>query len=347
MIINADDFGYSESVNRAICKCFEDGTINRTTIMVNMPLSEEAARLAKENGFFESVGLHINLTEGKALSEECRKSPLCDENGFLKGEFHIPFKSRIFLPASIKKAIYAEAEAQIKKFLEMGFTLHHADSHNYTHSYLSVYGEIKKLLKKYGFTSTRISRNVSPEKFSLPFAIYKTLFNFLIRNLRVNGKKIYTTSYFGSVQDWRGCEKTDDMKYDIELMTHPDYIDGVLTDNTLPQPHPFVTKEWLREEGLFTEDASGKKIKLFVGFIHVHIGGAMTSLINFLNALDTDKYDVDVMFYEGDGASCGIKKEINILPNGKLLEKTDLKNILTKALSIPYIWAKVQDVYYK
>ena len=148
MIINADDFGYSESVNEAICQCFNRGLINRTTIMVNMPEAENAAEIAKNNGFFGSVGLHINLTEGKALSEECRKSPLCDENGFLKGEFHVPFKARLFLPKAIRKAISAEVEAQMKKFIEMGFPLRHADSHNYTHSYLSVYGEIKKLFKK-------------------------------------------------------------------------------------------------------------------------------------------------------------------------------------------------------
>ena len=347
MIINADDFGYSESVNSAICKCFEEGTINRTTILVNMPSSEDALSLAREKGFFESVGLHINLTEGKALSKECRKSPLCDENGFFKGEFHIPFKARLFLPKAIRKAIYAEVEAQIKKFIEMGFPLRHADSHNYTHSYLSVYGEIKKLFKKYGFTSTRISRNVSPDKFSLPFAVYKSFFNYLIKNLKVSGKKISTTAYFGSVQDYKGVYNKENIKYDIELMTHPDYIDGVLTDNTLPEPHPFVTRDWLLDEQLFPEDISGRKIKLFVGFIHVHIGGAMTSLVNFLNALDTDKYDVDVMFYEGDGTKCGIKDSINILPQGKLHKQTDLKNIISKVCSLPYMWARVQDIYYK
>ena len=28
MIINADDFGYSESVNKAVAACFEKGVIN-------------------------------------------------------------------------------------------------------------------------------------------------------------------------------------------------------------------------------------------------------------------------------------------------------------------------------
>ena len=55
---------------------------------------------------------------------------------------------------------------------------------------------------------------------------------------------------------------------------------------------------WVEENKLHLEDVSGKKKKILVCFIQAHIGGAMTSLVNFLNSLDTTKYDVDVMFYE-------------------------------------------------
>ena len=111
MIINADDFGYSQSVNKAIVDCFKQNRINRTTIMVNMPFTDEAVMLAKENSFFDCVGLHINLTEGKALSKECASSELCDENGFFKGTFHVPFKSRLYLNKNIRKALASEVEA--------------------------------------------------------------------------------------------------------------------------------------------------------------------------------------------------------------------------------------------
>ena len=346
MIINADDFGYSKSVNTAIVDCFKHNRINRTTIMVNMPDTEDAAELARENGFFDCVGLHINLTEGRALSKECAASDLCDENGFFKGTFHIPFKSRLYLNKSIRHAIYCEVEAQIKKYIELGFTLMHADSHNYTHTYFSVYTQVIKLIKKYGFTSVRISRNISPEKFSPLFGIYKVLFNSMIKRVKTNGKKISTTKYFCSFQDFVASDKKGDIKNDIEIMTHPDYIDDVLTDNTLPKPHEFVSDKWLKENGLNIEDVSGKKIKLFVCFIHAHIGGAMTSLVNFLNALDTEKYDVDVMFYENDGRH-GIKEDINILPQGKIHKKSSVSNLIRKAISPAYLWATVQDKYYK
>ena len=226
----------------AIVDCFKNKTINRTTIMVNMPSALEAVNLSKENDFFDCVGLHINLTEGKALSKECASSELCDENGFFKGTFHIPFKSRLYLSKKVRHAIFCEVEAQIKRYLEMGFTLMHADSHNYTHAYFSVYTPVRKLLKKYGFKSVRISRNIAPEKFSVPFRIYKTLFNNIIKNLRINGKKIETTKYFCSIQDFLASDDKIEIKNDIEIMSHPDYIDGVLTDNTFPISTALLTK---------------------------------------------------------------------------------------------------------
>ena len=91
---------------------------------------------------------------------------------------------------------------------------------------------------------------------------------------------------------------------------------------------------------------STKKIKLLVCFIQAHIGGAMTSLVNFLNALDTNVYDVDVMFYENDGRH-GIKEGINILPQGKIHESHSISNILKKLISPAYILAVLRDRYYK
>ena len=291
------------------------------------------------------VVLHINLTEGRPLTNECACSDLCDDRGCFTGTFHIPLRARIYLDRSARKAIRCEVEAQIKKYIDMGFTLMHADSHNYTHVYLSVYTEIRKLLKKYGFKTVRISRNIPKGSFSPLFSLYKNIFNFMIKRLKIDKKRIGTTDYFGSVQDFERSDKAK-ISNSLELMTHPDYINGVLTDNTLPEAHPFVTHEWIEKNGLHLEDVIGRRIKLLVCFIQVHIGGAMTSLVNFLNALDTDKYDVDVMFYE-NGSISGIKSGINILPQGKRHKKYSVGNVIKKLCSPRYIAAAAQGMYYK
>ena len=251
MIINADDFGYSPQVNDAVAECFRRKVINRTTIMVNMPDAADAAQLARENGFWDRVGLHINLTEGKALSKECADSELCDENGYLKGTFHVPFKARLYLPHRIRRAITAETEAQIKKFISMGFTLRHADSHNYTHSYFSVYKEVRPLLQKYCFRSVRISRNIPEGSFTPAFAVYKGLFNFILKRLKRKG--ISSTRYFGSVRDFENSPDKNKIKNDLELMTHPLMTDNGVIDNTLPDPHPFITRGFMEENGLVAD----------------------------------------------------------------------------------------------
>ena len=45
LIINADDFGISSSVNRAIVYAFSNNMITNTTLMVNMPYADEAVEL--------------------------------------------------------------------------------------------------------------------------------------------------------------------------------------------------------------------------------------------------------------------------------------------------------------
>lgn len=94
-------------------------------------------------------------------------------------------------------------------------------------------------------------------------------------------------------------------------------------------------------------NSSSRKIRILVTFIQTHVGGAMTSLVNFLNALDCDKYEVDLLFYENSGGRHGIKREINILPQARSGSKYDLKNICLRVISPSYMAAKLRELYYK
>ena len=346
-IINADDFGYSAEVNSGIAECFKQSVINRTTIMVNMPYAEDALRISEENGFKQSVGLHINLVEGPALSEKCRKnSVLCDENGMFKGSFHLSLKNRFLLDRNTVEAIAEETEAQIKKYIEMGFTLMHADSHQYTHTYLSVANPVNKLLETYGFKSVRISRNIPYDNISFLYVIYKKIYNRKIRNLKNKNNKIETTKYFGSLEDFEKFSENNSVDGDIEIMTHPVCRDGVLFDDTLPNPKPFFTKEYLDKKGITLENFSVPKTKMLVTFIHNHIGGAATSLLNFLKTIDTDKFEVDLIFYENESRTgIEVPKGINVLAQGKTHKKFEAKNIFLKALNPVYAFSKIKSEY--
>lgn len=51
IIVNADDFGKTHTINLAIAECFNKGLITNTTIMVNMPFADEAVEIAKQEVF--------------------------------------------------------------------------------------------------------------------------------------------------------------------------------------------------------------------------------------------------------------------------------------------------------
>ncbi|HOO27822.1 MAG TPA: ChbG/HpnK family deacetylase [Lachnospiraceae bacterium] len=247
LIINADDFGKNESVNKAVRECFEKKLIQRTTLMVNMPAADEAVAIAKAAGFSDRVGIHLNLTEGRPLTGEIRNNPLlCDEYGNFHAGFQKTTKYRLYMDELTIGQIREELDAQLCKYRTYGLTLNHIDSHHHVHTNYPILRALKPLAPKYGFSSVRLSRNLYHGG-SLPMRLYKSLYNHAIRKLCKTG-----TDYFGSYQDMiaffsvpqnEGADRKDALArldrflagHSLEIMVHPMYdASGVLLDTDIP-----------------------------------------------------------------------------------------------------------------
>src|SRR5262249_40716320 len=63
LIVNADDFGLSVSVNQAVIRAHREGILTSASLMVNEPGFEDAVKLARENSRL-GVGLHLTLLFG-------------------------------------------------------------------------------------------------------------------------------------------------------------------------------------------------------------------------------------------------------------------------------------------
>src|SRR4029077_4458169 len=63
LIVNADDFGADDDINRGVIEAHERGIVTSASLMVNMPGARSAVRLAKEHPKL-SLGLHVNVTAG-------------------------------------------------------------------------------------------------------------------------------------------------------------------------------------------------------------------------------------------------------------------------------------------
>ncbi len=95
------------------------------------------------------------------------------------------------------------------------------------------------------------------------------------------------------------------------------------------------------------------KYKIFIAIHYMEVGGAERALLGLLNALDTDKIDVDLFIYWHTGEFMSlIPKKINVLPEiptYSMIEKP-IKEVIKFCyikIAIARLWAKILTNIYK
>ncbi|MCL9775679.1 carbohydrate deacetylase [Vibrio methylphosphonaticus] len=125
IILNADDFGLTESVNNAIVDCFKMGIVKSTTIMMNQPGTQHAVDLYHQ-GLIDQVGLHFTVTAGKPILDANQVSTLVDEEGYFLERRELYGKTDV-----CSEQVYKELKAQYHAALNAGLAINHLDSHHF------------------------------------------------------------------------------------------------------------------------------------------------------------------------------------------------------------------------
>ena len=126
VIINADDFGMTRSVNEAVFTLGRRGTVTSTTVMVNLPFADQAVDLLNIDGF--GIGLHINLTQGPPISPPGEVPSLVGPDGEFLGKTN--FERAVRRNAVNDREVFREINAQFNKLAELvGDRIDHLDSH--------------------------------------------------------------------------------------------------------------------------------------------------------------------------------------------------------------------------
>lgn len=155
LIINADDFGLSKSVNQGIIDGYKKGVITSATIMANMPGFLDAVLKTKRNPGL-GVGVHLNIYRGRPLSFPGAIPSLVNN----KGNFFASSRlvQKIYLKKINPQEIEKELKAQIIKVKEAGIPITHLDSEKHFHVFpivsevvlkLACYFQIKKIRLPY------------------------------------------------------------------------------------------------------------------------------------------------------------------------------------------------------
>jgi predicted glycoside hydrolase/deacetylase ChbG (UPF0249 family) len=238
LIINADDFGLCEGVNRAVFEAATSGVLTSTTIMANMPASDEAIELAKKTPTL-GVGIHLNVVEGKPVSSDSTVELLLDDGGeFKHSAYKLAFK--ILTNKKILKAAEIELAAQISSIIDRGIKPTHLDSHKHFHCLSPVYRIVCSLAADFGIGAIRWPWE--PATVCLgdwPQVGFRDKAQaFLLRQMALNCRKqdrrfikndiFFGVAHTGRIDDrfWSEISRTQFVGV-AEVMTHPGYPEGL------------------------------------------------------------------------------------------------------------------------
>ncbi|HEY2393002.1 MAG TPA: ChbG/HpnK family deacetylase [Candidatus Angelobacter sp.] len=151
LIVNADDFGLTAGVNRAIIEGNRSGIVTSATLMANVKASDAAIDLAMAQPSLKT-GCHVVLIDGVPLTANL--SSLTD------GSQRFRSSLKQFAIAAVRKQIAAdeiqrEVEAQIRKLQSCGVTITHVDSHKHTHMFPRVLRPMLRAAKACGIRAVR------------------------------------------------------------------------------------------------------------------------------------------------------------------------------------------------
>jgi len=128
LIVNADDFGFTQDVNRGILDAHRHGILTATTLMANGAAFDDAVRLALETPSLD-VGAHLTLVGGAGQPES------------------VPALLAQLAQGHIRP--YEEFAAQLSRILAAGIVPSHLDTHKHTHLWPPVLDAVVRVASQF------------------------------------------------------------------------------------------------------------------------------------------------------------------------------------------------------
>ena len=243
LIVNADDYGFSDGTVEATIECFKRHVISSATMMPNMPGFEKASEFAVNHPEF-SYGLHLCLTDERPLSKPGQIRSLVNTSGLLWPTRE--FWRRAFLGRLSRDDIVKEMEAQISRIRTAGIKLSHIDGHGHVHTAPCVHSVLPRMLRKHAIPAMRRTQNLFYGKPRLVKRLHNILGGLFVSS------DTKTTDYFLMVAGELGQD--DDTWWSQSIRTLPTGITEIGI-------HPGLNEEWRRLESLPVLEDGGRSLR--------------------------------------------------------------------------------------
>jgi predicted glycoside hydrolase/deacetylase ChbG (UPF0249 family) len=154
LIVNADDFGLTAGVNRAILELNQAGVLTSATLMARAAVTEDAIAMGRSMHTL-GVGCHVVLVDGHPILPAEQIATLTDrQTGKLQPQLG-GFLKRLLSGRIRSEEIEAEAAAQIALLQSRGVRLTHVDTHKHTHMFPAVLRPVLHAARAAGIRAVR------------------------------------------------------------------------------------------------------------------------------------------------------------------------------------------------
>ena len=220
LIINADDFGFSQGVNAAIIQAHEEGVLTCTSLMVSGDAAQEAIALAKDHPHL-AVGLHLVLVCGKSVLPPSQIPHLVDSQGNFSSnptQAGLNYQFNQATRAELRLEIYA----QLAKFRDSGLNLSHVDGHLHLHVHPVILNILTEFaaefqIKFIRLPSEELTKNLKIDQRNL---LTKIVWSIVFGQLRRYGEGLLKANNIKFADRVYGLLQTGDMseKYLLDLI---------------------------------------------------------------------------------------------------------------------------------
>src|SRR5258706_11481589 len=157
LIVNADDFGLTAGVNRAIIETHTGGVVSSATLMANGAAFDDAVTAARSAPNL-SVGCHVVLADGAPVSPPEEVDTLLAIRSAEPDKFYSSlsaFAARAMFGGFDRDQLVAEVTAQIRKIQSTGLQVTHVDTHKHAHIFPEILGALLRAARICGVRAIR------------------------------------------------------------------------------------------------------------------------------------------------------------------------------------------------
>jgi predicted glycoside hydrolase/deacetylase ChbG (UPF0249 family) len=247
LIVNADDLGWTDGVNRGIVEAFRRGIVTSASLLANGAAfagGVEAARSAPGLG----VGVHLNLSDGPPIADKETVTSLLNDEGEFAGGPESLLLRRARRGISLRE-VELEWDAQIRKLRNAGIEPTHLDGHKHVHMLPGLFEVALRLAKRHGIGAIRVALEASTLRAALSSGTNQNAGKVMKQGVQARGLKllardareqaervgISTADYFCGIAQTGELTREGLTQFlkslpegSTELMVHPGYTDDAL-----------------------------------------------------------------------------------------------------------------------